>query len=115
MIDMEIMKKEAGNEFSRTMRVHYLVYDELKRLKLMYAKLEGNSKASFSDFLAQCCYLGELLMTGQEMYEANGQLFNDIETARGEAIRASLKTKQPAQAPTIMVKLGQDPLLQEAI
>lgn len=111
MIDVARLKKEEGNKYSKTMRVHYRIYDELSKLKAIYGEQHEIPKVTFNEFLLECCNVGEALLTGEELYEANGKLFHDVESARGEAILQSTRTGKPAVPPRILLKLGKDGLL----
>lgn len=111
MIDVAKLSKEEGNKYSKTMRVHYRIYDELAKLKAIYGEQQGLKNVTFNEFLLECCQVGELLLTGEEMYESNGRLFQDVESARGESIQVSVRTGKPAVPPKILLKLGKDGLL----
>lgn len=110
MIDEKKMEKEKGNSHTKTMRIHRRVYAELNRLKDVYAEKNERRNVSFSSFLLECCRIGEMLLTGQECYEASGKLYEEIEAARGEAIMESVRTGEPARPPVIMLRLGKDEL-----
>lgn len=111
MISEKAIERERGNKYTTTLRIHRRVYAELDRLKELYCKQNDLPRMSFTDLLMECCKIGTLLLNGEELYAADGKLYQDIETARGAAIQASVKTGRPAEAPVIMLRLGRDALL----
>lgn len=140
MIDTKRIANTPGNKYTTTLRIHKRVYQELDRLKAVYeerlnqtltekaltehAKLPPTQngrkqqkliipvkRVSFSDFLTECCKLGDLLLTGQELYAVANRLYTDLETARGEAIVESVRTKRAAVAPDVLLRVGRDELM----
>lgn len=115
MSDKGKVKKENGNAHTRVMRVHKRVYAELTKLKELYAEKNGLEAVSFSEFLTECVAIGELLLAGEELYEVNGQLFKELESARGESIVAAIKAKKTPVPPSILLRVGKDPLLKDVV
>ena len=110
-VNVERMRIETGNKHSKTMRIHHRIYSELDKLRKIYGEQHQLKLVTFNDFMLECVAVAELILTGQEMYEANGKVFGDIESARGEAIVASASSGKPAVPPCILLKLGKDELL----
>ncbi len=107
MIDFAKMADELGNEFTKTMRVHIRVYDELLKLKVQYGKQNDLRRVTLNQFLTECCHVAKLVMEGEELYEANGKLFSDEAEAWGEASIASVRDNKAVIAPQILLRMGQ--------
>lgn len=99
--------KRSFNIGTKTMRVQKETYEKIEKLKELYASKVGKN-ASYSDFLEECCYLGERMLNGNAFYYASGSLYPKIEDARGASIQESVRLKQPAQPPVLMLKLDAD-------
>jgi hypothetical protein len=134
-LDTKRMSQELGNKYTKTLRVHKRVYHELNRLKAVYEEMLNQELArkaeeayalqtkkagqkqkkltipvkhvSFTDLLMECCRLGDLMIAGQKFYAVGGKLVTDLETAYGEAVMQSVAKHKEAEAPIVLLKLGE--------
>lgn len=63
-------------------------------------------KADFNQFLEMILDFYESMLKAPKLYAP--KTFENLEDARGEAIRESVRTKQPVQWPKVVIEVGDD-------
>lgn len=63
-------------------------------------------KADFNQFLEMILDFYESMLKAPKLYAS--KTFENLEDARGEAIRESVRTKQPVQWPKVVIEVGDD-------
>lgn len=63
-------------------------------------------KADFNQFLEMLLDFYESMLKTPKLYAP--KVFENLEDARGEAIRESVRTKQPVQWPKVVIEVGDD-------
>jgi hypothetical protein len=63
-------------------------------------------KADFNAFLVMVLDFYESMLNTPKLYAVN--VFDSAEEARGEAIKQSVKTKEPVKWPKVVIEVGED-------
>jgi len=94
---------EDRKKKNKVMRVSEVTYMRLKKLKT-------DEVNTYDEVLDQVLRSREIIRDSEKMYLVNGQIISgiDLAEARGMAIEQSVKLQMPAQAPGILLYLGED-------
>ena len=101
---------KRGPEHARMLRIHVMVYDELKRLKGILATIRGNRRVTYSEIMMEAIPYMRAAVGEDVIYEVNGTLYYDILDARGAAIERAIKGDGVIHPPNMLIKIGVDDL-----
>lgn len=98
----------SQKDTTRVVRISIENYENLNRLKKQLARKQGKTKLTYDGLIAEALTIAELLVSGQEVYSWDNQVFDDVSEAWSHAVEHSLLNKVPIEQPKVLLVLGKD-------
>lgn len=93
---------------TKVVRISLENYQNLNKIRKQMALKLGKKKVTYDELLKQALDVAEILVAGREIYEWQGELFEDVSEAWSYAVEQSLTLKKPITEPRVLLDLGKD-------